>query len=147
MSTSTHHARRPVRRAAAPIAASTPDATTGLAEALSSVSDARARAAHDLRVSELARRRAAQALEQDLRPMRIDEATRASLRAEYAEADAEVGRRREAFERAARLDDAAREIATAVAESPGPATDGLGSILQAWNRLRDVVGGPGLSPA
>ncbi|MET0811633.1 MAG: hypothetical protein ABWY03_01175 [Microbacterium sp.] len=146
MTTTTHHARRPVRRAAAAVPPAVVS-TTDFAQALTSAADARIRAEHDLRASELVRRRAGHALEQDLRPMRIDEATRAALRADYAAADAEVARRRQALDRAVRLDDAAREIAGAVAESEDVQVEGLGGILIAWSRLRDAVSGPRFSPA
>ena len=158
MTTTAHHARRPARERrpiTAPTTASVPRSADALAIdldlAVSSAAAHTAEAERELHVSELARRRSAQALEQDLRPMRLDETARAALRAAYAEADAEVARRRRTFDQAARLEAAAREIVAAMSASvetdARTAADGAGGVLIAWSRLRDAVGGPRIATA
>ncbi|MET0297650.1 MAG: hypothetical protein ABW024_09630 [Microbacterium sp.] len=152
MTTTAHHARRPARRnasrlvdAGAPRYNGDEDLTSDLSGALAASITARLDAERELRVAETARGHAAKALEKNLWPMRLDEPTRAALRAEYAATDAEVQHRRAVVERARALEQAARTVQDAVAH---PARDddretaaGLGRVLAAWQRFRDAQGG------
>ncbi len=157
MTTTAHHAPRPARARRMLMAAPEPEARSAAAlrrdlEHVVEIAAAETAAAeHALRASELARRDAGRALEQDLRPLRIDEAARSALRADYAAADADVDRRRRALEKAARLEQAAREIVAALSARAEPephvAAEDAGGVLLTGSRLRDAVSGPRIATA
>ena len=130
MSTITHHVRRPARESTAerrqlvavpPAADPADELRTAVEWAIAESRSAREDAERALGRAEVVRVRAATALEHDLRPMRIDEATRAALRATYAEADADVAAKRREVERARDLETATLRVCASVSGDGGDA--------------------------
>ena len=145
MSTITHHIRRPAPE-------STPDrvlvalpAQTAVEKAADSAAELRAAVERSLeasrtareqaerayRLSERTRAHAARALEQDLHPMRLDEATRAARRADYAAAATEAEARLADLQRARALEEATARVCAAIDQGDSA---GLGALLVAQLR-------------
>ncbi|WP_404431306.1 hypothetical protein LG299_14080 [Microbacterium lacus] len=157
MSTITHHIRRPAPESspdrvlvalpaqatqatqatqpAQPAAEKTADPAAELRAAversLEASRTAREQAERAYRLSERTRAHAAHKLEQDLHPMRLDEATRAARRADYAAAAAEASVRKADLQRAHALEDATARVCAAIAQ--GDST-GMGALLVAQLR-------------
>ena len=113
-----------------------------LADALESARTATASAERELRVAEAERARTARALEYDLRPMTLDEAGRAQLRAAYAEADAVVAEKRRTRDQARTLADAVTTIADSIGSLDPEGASRLTATLALWQlaTVRDQQG-------